>query len=305
MPAPWPRSRGHPNSMRDLTADPRRRHEPFHRTPPGLGARRHPRGRVPALPRPRNLAAGPRGDARAQARVPYRVDQRNHARRALFPRGERVHADLRAHAQRQSRPRLAVPSRRLSRLRVRQPHRRLGPQPRHRLHHHRGARDRTPVHDLPVDGRAGPSPDPSHHRDLHHPRRPHALALGRRFLPGPQPELADRTRAAAARHRGAIERRSGLSAIPAGAARHFRRRCGHRRVDVACAQPHQGRHGGARRGRRPRHAFRDRRAGSIGVPWRVRLRRRDSRASRASSAAPSNHSSPARTPRSCSPPWSS
>ena len=121
----------------DRRTDPGRRDEPLHRTSPGLGARRHPRGRVPALPRPRDLAAGPRGGARPQARLPDRAVNGITLGRALFPRGERVHADLRADAQRQSRARLALPARRLSRLRVRRSHRRLAPQPRRRLRHHR------------------------------------------------------------------------------------------------------------------------------------------------------------------------
>ncbi len=69
-------------------------------------------------------------------------------------------------------------------------HRRLAVQPDRRLPHRRAARHRAAVHDLPLDGRAGPAPDAGHHRDLDHPRRPDAVALGRRLLPGADAGLA-------------------------------------------------------------------------------------------------------------------
>ena len=90
--------------------------------------------------------------------------------------------------------------------------RRLGVQPDRRLHRHRVGRPRPPVHHLPPDGRSGSAADAGHHRHLDHPRRYHAVGLGRRLLPGPDAQLAERAGAAAADHRGAQQRRTRLSA---------------------------------------------------------------------------------------------
>ncbi len=62
-------------------------------------------------------------------------------------------------------------------------------------------RPRPAIHHLPSDGRSGPATDAGHHRDLDHPRRHHAVGLGRGFLPGPDARLAGRAGATAAGHR--------------------------------------------------------------------------------------------------------
>ncbi len=117
------------------------------------------------------------------------------------------------------------------------------------LRHRRAARHGAAVHDLPLDGGAGPAPDAGHHRALAHSRRPHAVALGRRLLSGADAGLARRAGRNSAGHRGALERRTGLPAISAGSSRDPARRRGDRRPDVARAQPHQDRHAGPRRRR--------------------------------------------------------
>ena len=142
------------------------------------------------------------------------------------------------------------------------------------LHRRRAARHRAAVHHLPLDGGAGPAPDAGHHRALAHPRRPDAVALGRRLLPGADAGLARRAGRGAARHRDALERRARLPVLSAGAARDPRRRDRDRRPDVARAQPHQDRHADPRRRRRPRHAVGDRRARAADLPHGVRVRRR-------------------------------
>ena len=60
--------------------------------------------------------------------------------------------------------------------------------------------------DFSPDGRSGSAADARHHRHLDHPRRHHAVGLGRRFLPGPDAQLAERAGASAADHRGAQQR---------------------------------------------------------------------------------------------------
>ena len=110
------------------------RREPVHRTPSGMGADHPDRGRGAAMADLRGLAAGTgRGD-RPQAGVPQRRLQRHHARRTVFPGGERLHADLRPDAQRQPGARLAVSVRRLCRLRHQYLDRLLDPQLHRRLH---------------------------------------------------------------------------------------------------------------------------------------------------------------------------
>ena len=74
---------------------------------------------IAAVPDLRGLAARARAAARPQAHLPQRAAQRHHARRALLPGGERLHADLRPDAQRQPGARLALSVRRLFRLRDR------------------------------------------------------------------------------------------------------------------------------------------------------------------------------------------
>ncbi len=224
-------------------------HEQFHRPPPGLGAGRPDPGRRPDLLGFRGLAARARGADRPQAGLPQRAPERDHARRPLFHGRERVHAHLRPDAQRKSCARLALSARRLYRLRDRGPDRRLGLQPDRRIRDRRLGRSRPAIHHLPSDGRSGSAADARHHRDLDHPRRYHAVGLGRGLLPGPDAQLAGRAGATAADHRRAQQRRGRLSAIPAGPPRDLRRCRRHRRVDVVGAQPHQDRHGDPRRRR--------------------------------------------------------
>ena len=138
------------------------------------------------------LAARARAGDRPQAGLPQRAPQRHHARRALFPGGERLHADLRADAQRQPRARLALPAGRLYRLRDRGTRPAPGCSADRRVRRHRARRHRPAVHHLPLDGRAGPAPDAGHDRHLDRAGRPHAVVLGRRLLPGADAGLAER-----------------------------------------------------------------------------------------------------------------
>ena len=97
--------------------------------------------------------------------------------------------------------------------------RKLDLRPDRDLHRRRAARHRAAVHHLPLDGGPGPAPDAGHHRALDHPRRPDAVALGRRLLPGADAGLARRPGRGAAGHRGALERRARLPVLSAGAPR--------------------------------------------------------------------------------------
>ena len=181
--------------------------ESVHRTSPGLVADHPHRDRRAAVPHLCGVAAGARTGARPQARVPECAVQRHHARRTLFPGRQRLHADLRPDAQRQSGARLALPVRRLFRLRDRGLDRKLDRRADRRLRRRRADRHRAAVHHLPLDGGSGSAADAGDDRALADPRRPDALALGRRFLSGADARLARRPGAAAARHRDALERR--------------------------------------------------------------------------------------------------
>ena len=103
----------------------------------------------------RAMAGGARGCDRPQEDLPQRPVQRHHAGRALFPRRQRLHADLRADEERQPRARLALPAGRLYRLRGRRRDRLVAAGLRRRLR--RGRRPSASllqIAGLPAHGRA-------------------------------------------------------------------------------------------------------------------------------------------------------
>src|SRR5918999_1275436 len=161
-------------------------------------------------------ARGPRCGGRRRARlaarqgerrlapVRRRQPERDHARRAVLRRRQRLHPDLRAHARREHGPRLALPARRLPGARDagRLVHRGLRPRPvperggdrrlqplglgrpapaGHR--HHRGRRRADPAGLPAVEPGAGPAPGPHHDRPVGDLRGPDAGGL-RQDRPG-------------------------------------------------------------------------------------------------------------------------
>ena len=168
-----------------------------------MGADHHHRDRSPAMAGLCGLAAGPRGCHRPEAGFSQRRPQRHHARRALFPGGKRLHADLRPDAQRQFGAWLALSVRRLCRLR----HQRVRPAPGSSVsssHSSSSALVGVAAADprLPPHGGPGSAADHGHDRTVDRVRRPDAVGIRRRLLPDPDAELADRADPIAARHRG-------------------------------------------------------------------------------------------------------
>jgi hypothetical protein len=104
------------------------------RPSPRLGARHCGRRDLRAVARAGALAGGLRRRVRQEASVHQRALQRHHARRPLFSRRHRLHADLRPDAQRQSGARLALFVRRLHGLRGRGMDRFVAVQLRHCVH---------------------------------------------------------------------------------------------------------------------------------------------------------------------------
>jgi len=137
--------------------------------------------------------------------------QRDHPRRALFPRRQRVHADLRSDAQRQPGAWLALSPRRIPRLRRRRLDRLLAARLPGGLHPCGRFRNPSAGCRVPPDGGAGPAPNAGHHRHLHRHGGSDVVDLGRRLLQHQHPELAERADADILRHGGeAIDRRSDL-----------------------------------------------------------------------------------------------
>ena len=167
----------------------------------------------------------------------------------VFPGGERLHPDLRADAQRQSRARLALSVRRLCRLRGERRDRLLAAELRRRVHRRRAGRRRHADPRLPPHGGSGSAPDHGDDRPVDRVRRPDAVGFRRRFLSDPDAERAGRPDRIAVRHRRQIVRRGGLSVVPDGASGDLRRLRRDRRRDVARAQSHAHRHDRARRRR--------------------------------------------------------
>ena len=183
----------------------------------------------------RDLAAGPGGRFRPKEGVPQCRFQRHHAGGPVFSGGERLHPDLRADAQRQSRARLALSVRRLCRLRGQHRDRLVDPELRRRVHHRRAGRRRHADPRLPPHGGAGFAPDHGDDRIVDRVRRPDALGLRRRLLSDPDAERAGWPDHLAVRHRRQVVRRGGLSVVPDGASGHLRRLRRDRRCDVARA----------------------------------------------------------------------
>src|ERR687895_908410 len=166
-------------------------------------------------------APGPRCGGRRRARlaarqgkrglapVRRRQPERDHARRAVLRRRQRLHPDLRAHARREHGPRLALPARRLPGARdagrLVHPGQRARPLPdrggerrvqplglgrpapaRHR--HHRGDRRADPA-DLPaLEPGAGSPPGADHDRPVGDLRRPDARGLRGNLEGHPDPD---------------------------------------------------------------------------------------------------------------------
>ena len=223
------------------------------------------------------MVAGFRGDLRQEETVSERRAEWDHARRSLLPGRERLHPDLRPHAQRQSRAWFDLPSRRLFRLFDRRRHGFVAPEFRRRLHrcgppwrHSSGCR-------VPSDGGAGSSPDAGHDRDFDRARRPYVVGFRRKFVADPDADMASRTSRSSPRHRGQIIGRGGLSLLSDRSPRHLPGLGRDWRCDVAGFEPHSDRHDRARGRRRPRHALGDGGANSARVRHRLCLRRRTRR----------------------------
>ena len=226
-------------------------------------ALRHPdRGRGSAVAGFCDLAARAGGRLRQEEGVPQRRFQRHHARRPVFPGGERLHPDLRADAQRQSRARLALSVRRLYRLCGERCDRILDAELHRRFRRRRAGRRRHADPRLPPHRGAGPAPDHGDDRAVDRVCRPDAVGLRRRLLSDSDAARAGWPDRIAVRHRGQIVGRGGLSAVSDGATGHLRGVRRDRRRDVARAQPHAHRHDRARRRRRSRHSGGDGRAAS-------------------------------------------
>ena len=198
--------------------------------------------------------------------------QRDHARRPLFPRRQRLHADLRAVAQRQSRTWLDLSPRRVFRLPDGRCDRLVAAELRRRLHRRRPRRRRHADRRLPPHGGAGHSPDARDDRHFDRAGRPDAVGFRRRFLADPDAGLAARADGASFRHRGQVFRRSCLSHLSDRAPCHLGRFRRHRPRDVARPQSHSPRHDRARRRRRSRYARCDGRAHSTRLCDRVCFR---------------------------------
>ena len=184
--------------------------------------------------------------------------QRPHARGALLHRGERLHARLRADAQRQSGARLAVPARRLPRLRGQRRARARGSW--------RWPRGfcvaalvglALQVADLPPHAGPGPAADAGHDRPVDRAGRPDAVGVGRRRSTSSSRRPGDLRRRTALAAGRSLSRPTGWScwrfAVVVGS------------CSGGCSQPHARRHDDPRRRRRPRHAGGDRRQRPVGV----------------------------------------
>ena len=195
------------------------------------------------------VAARTRAGDRPQAGISERAVQRHHAGQPVFSGRQRLHADLRADAQRQSRARLALFARRLYRLRLCDPDRLLVPRCVCRLRDRRAARHRVAGGRVPLDGGTGTAPDPGDDRNFDRAGRSDAVGGRRRLLPDRNPVLAGRSGAIAFRAGDALRRRGGDAAIPAGTARYLRLGGGDRYADVAGAEQDPARHADPRRRR--------------------------------------------------------
>ena len=189
-----------------------------------------------------DLAAGSGGRLRQEEGVPQRRFQRHHARRPVFSGGERLHPDLRADAQRQSRARLALSVRRLHRLRGERRDRILDAELRRRFRRRRAGRRRHADPRLSPHRGAGSAPDHGDDRAVDRVCRPDAVGLRRRLLSDPDAARAGWPDRIAVRHGRQVFGRGGLSAIPDGAPGHLRWRpsssaspCGSRSIARASA----------------------------------------------------------------------
>ncbi len=163
------------------------------------------------------LAAG------QQEGVRQRGAQRRDAGGSLFPRRQRLHAGVRADAQRQSRAWLALSARRLCRLRRHAVDGQL--VPRRPRGHARARRRRRPAADLHLPAARGrrTAPDAGDDRHLDRRGRPDARGLGRQDLPVHDSRLARRRRRDPDHHRDQVERADRDDALSALSARRARR----------------------------------------------------------------------------------
>ena len=186
-------------------------HEPFDRPSSGRVPDHRRRRRRPDLAGVCPLASRIRGGFRQEEAFPQRRLQRDHARRPLFPGRQRLHADLRPDAQRQSRARLDLSAGRLFRLHDGRRDRLVALQLCRGVRRRRASRRPSAGRGLPPDGRAGSSSDPGDDRHFDRACGPDAVGLRRKLLADSDAGLAARTDGAPLRHRGQVVGRGGLS----------------------------------------------------------------------------------------------